>query len=127
MKNDLLNFSEYNYIGGFIPGPFNSNEYWGIGANQYLLASYFFGKLGLQWEAVRNLYVQGVFNYLDTEYPVKWIYPDADIGTIGDKNNSFSFGGLVGYKSPVGPLAFAFAKDHNRKSWKASLIIGFYF
>ncbi len=127
MESDLLNLSEYDFVGGFIPGPVNSHEYWGMGINEQLLANYFFGKLGLQWEVKRNLFVQGVFNYLDTEYPVKWVYPDADIGSIGSKNRTFSLGALIGYNSPVGPLAVAVAKDHNKSSWKGSLILGFYF
>jgi hypothetical protein len=127
MKNDLFNLSEYDFVGGFIPGPVNSHEYWGVGANEYLFSSYFYGKLGLQWEVKRNLFIQGVINYLDTEYPVKWVYPDADIGSIGDKKRTFSFGALVGLRSPLGPMAIAVAKDHNKNDWKASLIIGFHY
>ena len=127
MEHDLLNLSEYDFVGGFTPGPVNSNEYWGVGINEYALASYFHGRFGLQYELKRNVFLQAMINYLDTEYPVSWIYPDADIGLVGDKKRTFSFGGLVGIQSPVGPLSVAFAKDHNRSGWKGSLILGFYF
>ena len=127
MENDLLNLSEYDFIGGFIPGPVNSNEYWGVGIIEYVLASYFHGSFGLQYEVKRNIFLQAMINYLDTEHPMSWIYPDVDVGLIGDNKRTFSFGGLVGIKSPVGPISFAFAKDQNRSDWKGSLILGFYF
>jgi len=127
LDNDLLNFNEYDFIGGFLPGLVSSNEYWGVGVNEYVLSNYFFGKVGLQFEVKRNLFLQTIVNYLDTEYPMVWVYPDADIGRVGTENRTFSFGALVGIRSPVGPLSVAVAKDQNKSDWRAGLILGFYF
>ena len=130
LSNDngsALNLTDYDFVGGFIPNQLNANEYMGAGPKEFLLANYFYGKIGLQYQLRKNVFAQGFFNYLDTEHPVNWIYPDADIGKAGDRYNRFAFGGSIGFNSPAGPLAFTFAKDHYRSDWRASLIIGFYY
>jgi len=71
--------------------------------------------------------MQAHFNYLDTEYPVKWIYPNADIGTLADRNRRFSYSILIGYKSPIGHISLTVAKDQFRSGLKASFMIGFHY
>lgn len=112
---------------GVTPGLINSNEYYGVGQKEFGIANFFYGRMGLQYEVMNNLYLQANFSYLDTEYPVTWFYPNADISLLGDRYRRYSYEGLIGFMSPVGPVAFAFAKDHYRKDWKFSLIIGFYY
>lgn len=127
IRDNTLNLTEYDFIGGFSPGLVNSNEYYGGDAKEYGVANYFYGRIGVQYELFHNIFMQAHFNYLDTEYPVTWIYPDADIGKLGDRYRRFGYGAMIGMKSPIGPIAFAIAKDHYRKSWKTSLIIGYHY
>ena len=127
IEANTLNLSEYIYVGGFTPSLINSNEYHGVGPKEFGIANFFYGTIGLQYKLVNNLYVQANFNYLDTEYPVIWLYPNADISLLGDRYRRYSYGGQVGFKSSVGPVSLAFAKDHFRSDWKFSLIIGFYY
>jgi outer membrane translocation and assembly module TamA len=89
------------------------------------MANYFYGRLGLQYMARKNLYLQGNFNYLNSD--VSWLYPDVDAGKLGDRTMRFGYSGSIGFSSPIGPVSFLFAKDHFRKEWKASLVIGFYY
>ncbi len=119
------NLGDYDFVGGFTPAGINSNEYLGGGPKEFGLANYFYAKFGLQYKVKNNLYLQGIFNYLDAEHPVTWIYPGADVGKLGDRYNRFGYGGSIGFSSPVGPISFAFAKDHYRQRWRASLMIGF--
>ncbi|HYI76924.1 MAG TPA: patatin-like phospholipase family protein [Chryseolinea sp.] len=122
-----LNLGNYDFVGGFIPSLLNATEYPGVSTKEYLLANYFQGRIGVQYKATNNLYLQGVFNYLDSEYPMQWIYSDVDAGTLGDRKRRYSYGVLAGYRSPIGPIAVALAKDHYRSEWKATLIVGFYY
>ena len=126
LRENTLNLSEYDFVGGFIPGLINSNEYYGVGQKEFALGNYFYGRVGIQYEVFKKIYLQANFNYLDTEFPVTWLYPGAEISKLGDRYRRFGYGGFIGLKSPVGPVAFAFAKDHYRKGWKTSLIIGFF-
>ncbi len=127
IPESTLNLGEYDFVGGFSPSLVNSNEYYGVGIKEFGIANYFYGRFGFQWEVLNKVYFQGHFNYLDTKNPVTWVYPDADVSKLGDRYNRFGYGAMIGLKSPVGPIAFAFAKDHYRKGWKTSLIIGYHY
>lgn len=124
---NTLNLDEYDFIGGFIPGIVNSNEYIGVRVKEFQAINYFFGKLGVQYEIKRNLFVQALFNYLDAEYPMTWIYPDAVTAPFGDRYRRFSYGATIGYKSVIGPIILGIGKDHYRKGLKAALGIGFFY
>jgi len=127
MRANTLNVTEYDFVGGFVPGLINSTEYYGGGPKEFVLANYFYGRLGAQYEIVRNLFLQAHVNFLTVDFPLTFFYPNADTGSLGNRNSRFGYGGNIGFKSPVGPIAFAFAKDHFRPGWKTSLIIGFYY
>jgi hypothetical protein len=125
ISDNTLNLNEYDFVGGFTPDLINSTEYYGSDAKQYGLANYFYYRLGGQYEIIRNLFFQAHFNYLSTEYPIKWIYSDADIGKLGNRTSRYGFAGSLGFKSPLGPVSVALAKDVYDKGMQASLMIGF--
>jgi NTE family protein len=122
---NTLNFTDYDFIGGFIPSWINSNEYLGGGAKEFIAANYFYGRLSMQYNVRKNMFLQGHFNYLNSD--VKWVFPEAEISKLGDRYMRFGYGATLGYSSPIGPIAFSFAKDHFREEWKATLAIGFYY
>jgi NTE family protein len=127
LRANTLNLMDYDFIGGFTPNLINSNEYYGVGTKEFSMANYFYGRVGLQYKIRKNIFLQGHFNYLNSERPVTWFYPDADVGKFGDRTMRYGYGALVGIRSPIGPVALAVAKDHFREDWKASLIIGYYY
>ena len=121
------NVTEFDFIGGFNPDLVNATEYYGAGIKEYYLANYFYGRLGAQYELFRNVFMQAHFNVVTTDFPVSFLYPNADTGTMGGRTTRYGYGAMIGMKSVIGPIRFAFAKDHFRKDWKASLIIGFHY
>ena len=125
VRDNTLNLNEFDFVGGFIPDLVNASEYYGSGTKQYGLANYFYYRIGGQYEIIRNLFFQAHFNYLSTEYPIKWIYSDADIGKLGNRTSRYGFAGSLGFKSPLGPVSVAVAKDVYDKGMQASLMIGF--
>jgi NTE family protein len=127
IPGNTFNLTEYDFVGGFSPGLVNSNEYYGVGIKEFGVANYFYGRIGIQYYLLDRFYLQGHFNFLDTKYPVTWFYPDADFVKLGDRYRRFGYGAMFGMKSPIGPIAFAIAKDHYRKGWKTSLIIGYHY
>jgi outer membrane protein assembly factor BamA len=127
LRANTLNLMDYDFIGGFTPNLINSNEYYGVGTKEFSMANYFYGRVGLQYKIRKNIFLQGHFNYLNSERPVTWFYPDADVGKFGDRTMRYGYGAVVGIRSPIGPVALAVAKDHFREDWKASLIIGYYY
>ncbi|HSH20607.1 MAG TPA: hypothetical protein VLA03_09140, partial [Draconibacterium sp.] len=121
------NATEFDFIGGFTPDLVNANEYYGAGIKEYYLANYFYGRLGAQYEVKRNIFVQGHFNFLTTEFPVSFLNPNVELGTMNGRSTRFGYGAMIGMKSVIGPVKLAVAKDHYRQGWKASLIIGFHY
>jgi len=53
IEASTLNLNEYDFIGGFVPGRINANEYWGGNAREFAMTYYFYGRVGLQWEVLR--------------------------------------------------------------------------
>jgi len=125
LSNTTFNLSEYYFVGGFFPRYHRAYNYWGANQNEFKATNFFYAAIGLQYEVFRNVFLRGIVNYIDAEYPMKWIYNDIDASELGDRYRRFGFGFLAGYKSPLGPMAISIAKDHYRNSWKTSLIIGY--
>ncbi len=90
-------------------------------------ANFFYAAGQIQYEVIRNIFLKGIINYLDSEYPMKWIYPNLDASILGDRYRRFGFGFAAGYSSPLGPINLAFAKDSHRKGWETFFSIGFIF
>jgi NTE family protein len=127
LPSNTFNLTNYDFIGGFSSSLINSQEYYGVGQKEFLLANYFYARTGLQYKFGNNLFLQANANWLTSDKVVTWLYPDADIGKLGDRYSRWSYSALLGISSPIGPIAFAVGKDHFRDSWKTSLIIGFYY
>jgi hypothetical protein len=68
-----------------------------------------------------------MINYLDSEYPMKWVYHDLDATILGDRYRRFGYGFAAGFNSILGPINLAFAKDSHRKGWQTFFSIGFIF
>ena len=56
-----------------------------------------------------------------------WIYPEAAIIPLIDRNRRIGYGATIGYKTVIGPIILGIAKDHYRKGWRAALGIGFFY
>lgn len=125
IADNLLNVTEYDFVGGFTPDLVNGTEFYGAGSKEFFLANYFYGRFGFQYEVRRNLFVQTNINLLTTEFPIKLLYPQADTGTLNGKSTRIGYALSIGMKSAIGPISLAVAKDNYRNGVKASLIIGF--
>ena len=77
------NVTEFDLIGGFTPDLVNANEYYGAGIKEFYLANYFYGRLGAQYEVMRNIFVQAHFNIVTTEFPVSFLNPRCCFGNNG--------------------------------------------
>ena len=127
LESNTLNFSEYYYIGGFFPMKYNFSPYFGGKQREFVAANFFYTAGHVQYEVIRNLFLSGIINYLDSEYPMKWIYNDLDASILGDRYRRFGYGFAAGFNSILGPVNLAFAKDGHRKGWQTFFSIGFIF
>jgi NTE family protein len=127
LETNTLNFSEYFYIGGFFPRKINFSPYFGGNQREFVAANFFYTAGQVQYEVVRNLFLKGIINYLDSEYPMKWVYNDLDASILGDRYRRFGYGFAAGFNSILGPINLAFAKDSHRSGWQTFFSIGFIF
>lgn len=125
IRDNTLNLNEFDYVGGFTPDLVHATEYYGAGSKEFRAGNYFYYRIGGQFEPRRNLFLQADLNFLSTEYPIKWIYPDADIGKLGMRKSRFAYAAKVGLRTPLGPVSFGVAKDHFKKELAASFMVGF--
>lgn len=125
IPDNLLNLTEYDFVGGFTPDLVNGTEFYGAGIKEFFLANYFYGRFGLQYELKRNLFIQTSINMVTTKFPVTFLYPQANTGTMNGMASRFGYGVSIGMRSVIGPISLAVAKDNDRNGVKASLIIGF--
>ncbi len=122
-----FNLTEYDHIGGFIPAGLNTHEYYGSNSKEFALSNYFYGRLGIQYQWHTNIYLNAAVNVLSSSAFVSWLNPSVELGQLGDRDTRWGSALSVGYRSPVGPVMVALAKDHNRSGLKATFVVGFYF
>jgi len=127
LGSSTLNLTEYFYLGGFFPRFLGTHRYLGGKQKEFQLANFFYTAGSVQYEVFKNLFLRGTINYLDSEYPMKWVYSNIDPTKLGDRFRRFGYGFNVGYSSPLGPINIAVAKDQHRKGWQSFFSIGFIF
>lgn len=127
LEGTSLNLTEYYFIGGFYPRYLNTYHYYGGSPKEFQLSNFFYSSASIQYEILKNLFLRGSFNYLDSEYPMKLINTDLEASLMGDRYRRFGYAFLAGFNSPLGPINLAFGKDHYRKGWDVFFAIGFIF
>lgn len=127
LENGTVNLNELDFIGGFIPGLVNANEFYGASPKEYVTANYFYGRVTGQYMLKRNLFLQAHFNYLNSMYPSQWVLNDFTPTSLGGRTDRIGYGASIGYKSIIGPIFFSVAQDLHRHNLKAALSIGFFY
>lgn len=122
-----FNVTDFYFIGGFNPRFKNVSEYWGANDKEYVAPNYFYTKLVLQYEPASNLFVSGIFNYLDVQYPMEILYPITVNDYLGGERRRFGYGMSLGYNSPLGPISFSMAWDTKSSKAHTNINVGFWF
>ena len=122
-----LNITDFYFIGGFNPRFRNVTEFWGANEKEYISPNYFYTKLILQYEPFHNLFLSGIFNYIDVQYPMEIIYPIAVDNYLGGEKRRLGYGFSLGYSSPLGPISYSMAWDSKLSTTHTNINIGFWF
>lgn len=121
------NITDYYFIGGFNPRFKNVSEYWGASEKEYISPNYFYTKLILQYEPWNNLYVSGIMNYIDVQYPMEILYPITVDNYLAGEKRRIGYGLSFGYNSPLGPISFSMAWDSKLSKTHTNINLGFWF
>lgn len=122
-----FNITDYYFLGGFNPRFKHVSEYWGATDKAYISPNYFYTKLVLQYEMFDNLFISGIANYMDVQYPME-LFCDITVDDyLGGERRRIGFGLSFGYNSPLGPISFSLAKDTKNPKLYTNLTMGFWF
>jgi NTE family protein len=127
LDSGTLNLTDYYYLGGFLPRDLTTYQYYGGKQKEFQAANFFYASGSIQYEVIKNLFLSGIINYLDAEYPMKWLFTEIQPSKLGDRFRRFGYGFKAGYRSPLGPVTLAVAKDSHRKGWQTFFSVGFIF
>ncbi len=122
-----FNYTDYYAIGGFRHPYGNSVQFLGAYQREYYSQSPFYIAGGIQYEPFKKVFITGLFNYVDVEYPAKWFRPDFDFEDLDGLNRRYGYSFMVAYNSFVGPVSLAMARDLNRNLWLWNFNVGYYF
>lgn len=119
----------YSYFGGFRPRIIHSYAFYGARNYDYSITSYLLGRLDMQVQVGKYLFVTGGVNYLNIKYPMDWLYADyvntSDL--LEKKEWRLGYGLSVGYITKIGPVSVSAAMDSQRKKLISNFSVGFYF
>jgi NTE family protein len=117
-------------IGGYRPLMANGMAFWAGEPTEYYADHLFFNQMMMQFNPISNVYIQLVSQYINAEYPMKWIYSELseDSYFFGDEHHSlFGYGAMVSVNSIIGPVSAGIASHNQTNRWNAFFSIGFYF
>lgn len=123
-------FNDQVLMGGFRPLPVNSLQFWGAEPVEFIADHLFYHELMLQYEPLSNIYIQIVSQYLNTLYPMKWLYEDVENSYYylpNEKHSLWGYGAMLSYMSVIGPVSFGIASHQETSKWNGFFSIGFYF
>ncbi len=123
-------FNDQVFTGGFRPLLRNSISFWGVDQLSYLTDHLFYSELSVQYEFLPDFYLEGVSQYMNSLYPVKWFYSSIDedeSNFFNDTHSLWGYGFKASYMSLIGPVTAGIASHNKTASWNPFFSIGFYF
>ncbi len=121
------NVNDFYFLGGFNPRYKNISPFWGAQDKQYVAPNYFYTNLALQFEVFGSLYLTGLINYIDVQYPMTYIANIAVDNYLDGERRRFGYGFSIGYNSPFGPMIFSLASDPNESKVITNFSLGYWF
>ena len=126
LNTEHFNYTDYYAIGGF-RSPFgNAVEFLGAYQREYYSQNILYLAGGVQYEPLKNVFLTGMLNYIDVEYPSKW-FSDVETNSMDGLKRRYGFGLSAAYNSKAGPVSVSLAKDFDRSNYIWNLSFGYYF
>ncbi len=137
---DQIQVTDSYFVGGYSPKNFGSVPFWGTEVNALVATHLAIGKLGLRWQPVKKLFIDGFANYIDVRQP--FLTLDEGINTFTNNeesrfkdtflqydgqifHNAFGGGIRFSYMTFFGPISLAFSKWEHSSKVQPLLSIGF--
>jgi hypothetical protein len=123
-------FNDMTFVGGYRPLVHNALPFWGSKPLEFYGDNMFYNEIRLQYELMKNLYLEVASQYINVVYPMQWVYADAENSEYylpGDKEGLWSYGAQLSYMTILGPISAGIATRQETSDWNAFFSIGFYY
>jgi len=110
-NGDLEWFPYQTLVGGNRPIGWSVLDYEATPEKRFSNINYMAISIAFQLETINHLYLIGKVDYLESEYPMKWLYPNVSTQNFGAYPRRLGFSGKIAYNSIVGPLEIGLGKD----------------
>ncbi len=114
MSNGTANLEDFPFrtlIGGERPVGSVVNSYEATPAKRFDILNVATASAALQWEFYKDIYFTAKADYLESQYPMKWIDNDILIENIGAFPRRLGFSSKLSYDSMIGPISLGIGKD----------------
>jgi NTE family protein len=123
-------FNDQAFVGGYRPLLHNANEFWGAKPLEFNSDNMFYNEILIQYEFIKNLYLELASQYVNFVYPMQWVYGDAENAEYylpEDREGLWGYGARLSYMSLLGPITVGIASRQETSAWNAFFSIGFYY
>ena len=122
-----LEWFPYNtLIGGDRPVGVFVQKYEATPTKRFNVLNYSAISVGLQYEMIRSLYLTAKVDYLESEYPMKWIDQAIYTANIGAYARRLGFNAKLSYNSIIGPVEIGIGKDQYLSGVHGFFSFGYY-
>ncbi|MCF6360842.1 MAG: patatin-like phospholipase family protein [Cyclobacteriaceae bacterium] len=114
LSNGTTNLEDFpfrTFIGGERPVGTVVYRYEATPAKRFDILNVATATAALQWEFHKDIYLTVKADYLESQYPMKWIDKSMLIENIGAFPRRLGFSGKLSYDSMIGPISIGIGKD----------------
>ncbi len=129
MSNGTTNLEDFpfrTFIGGERPVGAIVYNYEATPAKRFDILNVATASIAFQWEFYKNIYFTAKTDYLESQYPMKWIDRNMLIENIGAYPRRLGFSGKLSYDSMIGPISLGIGKDQYLKGVHGFFGFGYY-
>jgi NTE family protein len=124
-----VGFNDLSKVGGVAPILYSSVPFWGADRDELIIRQFVGLSAGFQWNFYSSLYLRGKVDYLNTEYPMKWIVPGQPKEVMELYGNTytsiFGFGVELAYASAIGPVRLVLHQNQYSNDLNVFVAVGF--
>ncbi len=124
--DNIENLNYRTFIGGERPIGWSVFSYQATPSKRFDMLNFAAASVGFQWELKKNIYFTGAVDYLESEYPMKWIDSNMFTENIGAFPRRMGFSGKISYNSMIGPVTLGIGKDQYLKGVHGFFGFGYY-
>ncbi len=125
-ESKLEDFPYNTFIGGERPIGWSVISYEATTSKRFDVVNLATMSAGFQWTIRKDIYFTGNVDYLESEYPMKWIDTSIYTSDIGAYPRRFGFSGKLSYSSIIGPITVGIGKDQYLKGVHGFFGFGYY-